>query len=237
MTTDRKFVLASIGAVVMFANIATAAFVDSAVLETLGPDKSTATLKETLAWLQEQVPRFASATFTSYKVYINGMTSRIGADRQSSRVGFRWLQVNSCTVRYEREVLTEPIVKNQIVVKTGELAIDGKTGAEERDIGEIQLGKLDPATFSIPHEVSGGNSFPDLRDYIGNPALAICADSRVPNNVNSLRSNRDLVYAPSLFCKSFAMDGFTFTNRELTVRVARALKHAAILCGAKVAPF
>lgn len=239
MNTSGKVAIVCLGALAMVASKVVRAPAESQVLETLGPDTSKASLNETLAWLRDNVPQMASFGLDYAPPHISGTTVTYRPDRVFTNVRFTWLEVASCTISYERTLYNgQHIVGNQDIVK------NSKHGEVERDVTIVPLGGLDPASFTIQRQSKGG-LFDDLRTSgYGTPALGICVDGlrypyyAGPNTHNTKFGVMNNLYTPTTDCKDeHGTRSLPIGDRESAMRVARALKHAAILCGAKVAPF
>ena len=228
MTVRQKSMALVFGATAMLASIPVSAVAESPAVETLGPDHSRASLAETLTWLRQQVPGFASSEFTQARVHYPPVGSppphyfTVGPEVDDLFTKFAWRDADSCNLHFQRTMMT---IGNE--EQTFNMSDKRKLVT---DVYHISLGELDPSSITVEQD-----SEPNAPLHAGNElAFGICIEGR---NAHGLQLEGFGSYISLIQCKHWPYNGLPIQDRESALRVAKALKHAAILCGAKVAPF
>jgi hypothetical protein len=195
----------------------------------VGPDRSTASLQETLSWLRDHAPRFFLVLFRRKYLHWDHSDNTIsfGPDYESANAQFKWIDAGKCKLRFERTTTT---------VK----------GEEKSDIYDLPLAELDPSSITIQRDANKDQPLEGedgaawgicLEDRSGKDGFQIVDQKRLPARLEGRAFTIGVVNTLFTMCSHYPDRGLPVQDRESAARVARAFKHAAILCGAKVAPF
>ncbi len=179
----------------------------------IGPDQSKASMAETLSWLKQRAPDLGTFTYESYKT-----TIRFDED----------CKCEAMTISKTEVVQTEIVLKWNLVDCEVQYEQQGPYRIE------VPIRDLDPVSFQVIPTIKSP-MFPrppwwtlemytkGNHDYLGDSA------KYRPIHVTGFGARSAETRSGSASIK--------FPDQESAERVGRALKHAAILCGATVDPF
>jgi hypothetical protein len=183
----------------------------------IGPDQSKASKTETFAWLLHRVPELGTFTHDEYDsvtTYKPGTTwpplnTTVFTTLHQVKFDFKWIAMNGCEVQY----------KEGIHWPAKETWSD--------DSYKVPLQEMDPISVVVVNV--GGKPF-DPQPYWRAVIYPKETGKPIISGVTSSKTKPE----EKTWWRLAEID---FPDQESAERVARALKHAAILCGARVDPF
>jgi hypothetical protein len=181
----------------------------------IGPDQSKASMAETLSWLKQRVPDLGTFTYESYKV------------TNTYDEGTNWPPKTT-------SISTTEVVQNTVVFKWNVVDRCEVKYQQRDDEIEIPLKDVDPASFAVI-QTTKSMLFPrspywTLRMYTkGNHSYLGDSAKYKPIHVKHFGARPFETWMGSI--------QMILPDQESAERVGRALKHAAMLCGARVDPF
>jgi hypothetical protein len=184
----------------------------------IGPDQSKASKSETFAWLRQRVPELGTFTYYNYDsvtTYAPGtnwppLSTTFLTTLSPIKDEFRWIAIDGCEVQFER--------------------ITGfKSGRSIRDYAKVPLQTLDPLSFEVSASRDGGDFGRPLRTLYWKLRMGSKGNSKPIYNTETTPIAHAETWSPFTYIE--------LPDQESAERVGRALKHAAILCGARADPF
>jgi hypothetical protein len=173
------------------------------------PDQSTASLAETLSWLRKRLPDFAAITYERDA----GQDATVLVTTQQS---LHLIKFDSCDVRFNKtyetlKVVGEgPDVGDQNLLEADKISTLKSSG--------VDLSMIDPesVTISPADATRQGAEPPSIR---GKPVWVVnLKGTGTPGSTMSIAGT----------------ENFLVRDRESAMRIARAFKHAALLCRAQL---